>query len=242
MQNETRPSVSRRNFLRGAAIAAGAASAASFSQLFGYRRVFAQTDGDDVKTILDLAATAETLACTHYYSVLTDSTIALIPAEVAYLKSALDTEFQHLEFLRVSGANPLAQEFYFPRNVYQDRDQFSQITEQAETAFVAAYLASVRRIAEVGNSLLAATAAQIAVTEQVHLALIRQIGGRIPNHVSLGQALFYNTSDAKPVLQPFLEGGESFQGPRKFPGGQAIKDVVGKDGVESISAFNSLKK
>lgn len=228
--------LSRRSLLKSGALLSGGA-VATFSGLFGYSRVFGQADGDDPQTILNLAATAETLACTHYYNVLTDSNIALTPAEVLILKAALDTELQHLEFLNANGADALASEFYFPLNVYTDRNQFSEITEQAETAFVGAYLAATRRIAELGNSLLAATTAQVAVTEQVHLALIRQIGGRVPNHVSLGQALFYNTSDVVPVLQGFLEGGDEFEGPSQFPGSAQIRDVVGGDGVESIKPF-----
>jgi hypothetical protein len=228
-------SVSRRNFLKNTAIIAGATSL-GFSELFGFKRLFAQ-DADTIEVILNLAATAETLACTHYYNVLTSSNIALIPAEVAILKSALDTELQHLEYLNANAANSMVGEFYFPRNVYTDRVQFSEITEQAETAFVSAYLAAVRRIAQLGNPLLAATAAQVAVTEQVHLALIRQIGGKVPNHVSLGQAMYANTSDVVPVLQGFLEGGADFSGPVKFPGAEEIRKIIGSDTVMSVKPF-----
>ena len=224
-------SISRRTLLKGgAAAAAFGASMVSFSQLFGYKQVFGQ-DGDDATTILNLAATAETLACTHYYNVLTDSSIALTPAETNILKSAIDAELQHLLYLNANGAKTLATEFYFPNNIYTDRAQFSEITEQAEAAFVAAYLAAVRRISQLGNPLLAASAAQIAVVEQAHLALIRQIGGRKPNHVSLGQALIYEVSEAAPILQPFLEGGEGRSGPRQFPTAEAIQELIGDVGV-----------
>lgn len=233
----TENGISRRTVLKGGAIAATlGASLVSFNQLFGYTRVFGQ-DGDDAQTILNLAATAETLACTHYYNVLTDSNIALTPAETNILKSAIDAELHHLEYLNANGAVALATEFYFPDNIYTDRAQFSEITEQAEAAFVAAYLAAVRRIAQLGNSLLAASAAQIAVVEQAHLALIRQIGGRNPNHVSLGQALIYDVSEATPILQPFLEGGEGRSGPRKFPSAEAIQDLIGDVGVLPIKPF-----
>lgn len=229
--------VSRRKFLMGSA-ALGGASMLSFSQLFGFQRVFGQGEGDDPQTILNLAATAESLAVTHYYNVLTDSNIALTPAERSILANALDAEIQHLVFLNANGGEALTTEFFFPMNVYNDREQFSVITEQAETAFVAAYLAATRRIAELGNPLLAATAAQVAVVEQAHLALIRQIGGRVPNHVSLGQPLFYNTSDAVPVLQGFLEGGEGFMDQSySFPGADAVADVVRDEGVLAVQPF-----
>jgi hypothetical protein len=234
---ENKP-LSRRTLLKGGVVALGAEmTLVGFDELFGYRRVFGQSDGDDPATILNLAATAETLAVTHYYNVLTASTIPLTPAEQNYFKSALDAELKHLEYLNANGGKALAAEFYFPNNVYDDRQQFSEITETAERVFVAAYLAAVRRVAELGNSLLAAAAAQIAVTEQVHLALIRQIGGRIPNHVSLGQALLYNTSEAGPVFQPFLEAGEGRKGPGKFPGADAVRDVIGDVGVLLVKPF-----
>lgn len=208
-----------------------------FDTAFGYENLFGQKAGDDAALILNLAATAETLAVTHYYNVLTDSTIELTPAERTYLKSAVDAELQHLVFLNANGGKTLATEFYFPKNVYTDRQQFSEITEQAESVFVAAYLSAVRRITELGNPLLAATAAQIAAVEQVHLALIRQIGGRLPNHVSLGQALLFNTSDAVPTLQPLLEKGGDRIGPKKFPGATAVNDVIGDVGVSPVKPF-----
>lgn len=228
--------LSRRSFLKTGGVAAGA----TFSGLFGYSRLFAQDNGDNPETILNIAATAETLACTHYYTVLTDSDIQLTPAERNILIAALDTEYQHLQFLNANGGEALTQSFFFPLNVYVDRVNFSEITEMAETAFVGAYLAASRRFAELGNSLLAATAAQVACTEEVHLALIRQIGGRLPNHVSLAQAVVYNVSDAAPVLQGFLEGGINFSSTaRSFPGGDAIESFVGGNGVESVEPFVS---
>ncbi len=212
-------------------------SPVGFDQLFGYRNLFGRDAGDDAQTILDLAATSETLATTHYYNVLTTSTIPLTPSEIVRLKSFLDAELQHLAYLNANGAKTLATEFYFPQNVYTDRAQFAEITEQSEAAFVAAYLSAVRRFTELGNPLLAATAAQVTVTEQVHLALIRQIGGRKPNNVSLAQALVYNTSDAKPILQPFLESGADRQGPSQFPGLDAIRTLIGDVGVAIVKPF-----
>jgi hypothetical protein len=229
--NPVRKSLSRRGFLKGSVAVAGA-SALSFSQLFGFTKVFAQ-DGDDPQTILNLAATAETLACTHYHAAITSGGIAWNEAQLNYLKAGLDAELQHLEFLNANGGTALVSEFYVPENVFTDVAVFAATTEAAETAFVAAYLAAARRIAELGDPLLAATAAQVAVVEGQHLALVRQIGGMLPNHVSLGEALFYNVSDAVPVLQPFLEGGEGFVGPAAYPGADAVREAIG--GVTTIS-------
>ena len=239
--------ISRRDLLKGGIIAGGAIGAASFADLFGYNDVFAQSDGnDDIATIVSLAATAETFACTHYYQVLTDSTIALTPIEISSLKGFLDAELQHLEFLNANGGETLVSEFYAPENVFNDREQFSMITETAEFAFIGAYLAAVRRISELGNPLLATVAAQVAAVEQEHLSLVRQIGGRRPNNQSLARAAFFNTSDVVPVLQPFLEGAENFVGPIAFPGADAIRDIIRDEGVIPVtpatasSAFSGL--
>lgn len=226
--------ISRRDMLKGT-LAGGVATAASFSGIFGYNQVFAQEGNDDVATILNLAATAETFACTHYYLALTESNIALSPDEISIIKGFLDSELQHLEFLNANGAESLVSEFYTPENIFNDRQQFSLITEQAEFAFIGAYMGAVRRIAELGNPELATTAAQVAAVEQEHLALVRQIGGRRPNNQSLARAPFFNTSDVVPVLQPFLEGAENFDGPVAFPGADAIRDIIRDEGVLAIT-------
>ncbi|MBA3874032.1 MAG: ferritin-like domain-containing protein [Anaerolineae bacterium] len=230
---------SRRTFLKGGMLAAGT-SLVGFSQLFDYQQLFAQDNGDDVPTILNLAATAESLACTHYYTALTESNIQLTPLERDFILATLDSELYHLEYLNAHGGQSLTSQFYAPLNVYNDRANFGKITQQAETAFIAAYLAANRRIAELGNSLLAATVAQIAITEGVHLALIRQLAGLLPNNTALGEAFYFNTSEVTPVLRPFLEGGEGFRGPKPFPGADAIRSLVGKNTVDPTKPFTEL--
>jgi hypothetical protein len=227
--------VSRRSFLQG--VAAGGTALLTFNQLLGYNKVFGQTNGDDAQTILNLAATSEMYATTHYYTVLTESTIALTPGEIETLKGFLDAELQHLEYLFANNAEPVTQEFYIPEAVYNDREQFASITEQIETAFVGAYLAGCRQFAALGQPLLAGTAAQVASIEQEHLALVRQIGGLRPNNASLGRALFYNVSDAVPALQPFFEGGSGYSGPIMWPGADAIRDLVRDVGVTAVAPF-----
>jgi rubrerythrin len=85
----------------------------------------------------------------------------------------------------------------------------------AETAFTGAYLAAVRIFSQSAETTpFAVTCAQIAAVEQTHLALIRQIGGKLANNTSYAQYTLYNVSSAVPVLQPFLDGsGEGFVGP-----------------------------
>ena len=226
----TQHSLSRRDLIKGALVGG---AAVSFSGIFGYSDVFAQ-DGDDVQTILNLAATAETFACTHYYTALTESTIPLDAGEISIIKGFLDAELQHLEFLNANGGQTLVTEFYTPANVFNDRVQFSLTTEQAEFAFIGAYMSAVRRFAELGNPLLATVAAQVGAVEQEHLALVRQIGGRRPNNQSIARAPFMNTSEVVPILQPFLEGAANFDGPVSFPGSDAIRDIIRDEGVLPI--------
>ena len=45
--------ISRRNLLKGSAVAAAGAATISFSELFRFNQVFAQSGGDDPQTILE---------------------------------------------------------------------------------------------------------------------------------------------------------------------------------------------
>lgn len=211
--------ISRRGFLKGTTLIAGA-SAVSFNALFGFSRAFAQdmtgTD-DDLQTVINLAATAELFASTHYLAAINaanNGDLDLAEVQVNYLKTAFLAEREHYDLLLSLGAQPVVQEFYVPETLFSDVDLFSQITEVAETAFTAAYLAAARIFTNLGQPAFAVTAAQIAAVEAEHRALVRQIGRRLPNNLSYEKFDFNNVSDAVPVLQPFLDGsGDGFIGP-----------------------------
>lgn len=236
--------ISRRNLLKGGAAAAAGvagASALSFGQLFNYGQVFAQGDGDDSQTILNLADTAETFACTHYYNALQNAdALGLSADETRNLKTFLDAELKHKMFLESNGAESLATEFYVPNNLFTDRDLFVKTTDTAENWFVGAYLAAVRRFAELNQMLLAATAAQVMGVESEHQALIRQMGGLVPSNRVLKQPLFYNVSEVAMPFQPFLEGADGFTGPAPFPGVDQINALVGDQGVLAVTPFTML--
>ena len=108
--------ISRRNLLKGSAAAAAAGAASiSFGELFHFSHVFAQGDGDDPQTILNLAATAETFACVHYYNALMNAdALNLTADETRNLKTFLDAELKHKQFLEANGAKALATSFYAP--------------------------------------------------------------------------------------------------------------------------------
>lgn len=233
--------VSRRNFLKGGAAVAGA-SMIGFPQLFGMGNVMAQDGGgDDAQTILNLAATAETFACIHYYNAINSAAaLGLSADEVKWLKNFLDAEYEHKKFLEANGAKAVATEFYVPENLFKDKKLFVDTSNTAENWFVAAYLAGIRRFAELGQPLLAATSAQVMGTEAEHQALIRLMGGLQPSFQVLKEPLFWNTSDVVPFFTPFLNGADGFVGPAAYPGDDAITKLVGSDTVAAVTPFISL--
>lgn len=207
--------LSRRTFLKGTGLLAGV-SAVGASSMFGISRVFAQDmmgTNDDIQTVINLAATAELFASTHYLAAI-NGNLGLNEAQVNYLKAGFIAERDHYDLLLSLGAQPVVTEFYVPETLFSDVMLFTAITEIAETTFVSAYLAATRIFAEAGEVGFAVTAAQIAGVEAEHRALVRQIGRMLPNNLSYAQFQFGNVSDAVPVLQPFLDGsGEGFVGP-----------------------------
>ena len=217
MEQNTTKKFSRRSFMKGTAGIGGGIAMASFASAFGMGSAQAAAANDDIQTIANLAATAETLAVTFYYSAITGAQFDVDAEDVEYLKLAMDAEQYHLDILGTLGGKSLTQQFYVPANVLSDPNVFIQTGLAAETAFVAAYLAATRRIAELGNGKLAATTAQHACSEAVHLSLIREIGGLTPNDLALNAAIYYNVSDAVPTLAPFLQGGKGFIGPVSYP-------------------------
>jgi hypothetical protein len=231
-------SLSRRGFIKGAGLATGAALLANHSTLFGIRTARAQGGDDDVATIINLAATAELFATTHYLGAINGS-LGLAEAQVNYLKTGFLAEQDHLELLLSLGATPVAAEFYVPENLFSDVTLFATITEIAETTFVAAYLAATRIFAAAGQAAFAVSTAQIAAVEAEHRALARQIGGLLPNNLGYAQYQFDNVSDAVPVLEPFLNpGADGFIGP-VAPPSQSDIDAIRAE-AETLGYDNAI--
>lgn len=227
-QNTNRGILSRRNLLKGSAALAGGIAMTSFAGVLG---VQAAEGNDDPQTILNLAATAETLAVTFYYNALTAAQFSVDADAVVYLKYALDAEKYHLDFLNSQGGKALTNKFYVPATLLSDPAVFINIGAVAETAFVGAYLAATRVFGEAGAGKLAATTAQHACSEAQHLALIRDIGGLVPNNLALPAPIYYNVSNAVPTLAPFLQGGSGFIGPVTAPTAAQVMAALG--GVKS---------
>ena len=142
---------SRRSLLKTTGLAAGATALGS--SLFGISTAFAQaTPNDDVQTIINLAATAELFASTHYLAAINGS-LGLGDVQMNYLKAAFISERDHLDLLISLGAKPVVEEFYVPDGLFSDKALFAQITEVAETTFVSAYLAATRIFSEAKQTL-----------------------------------------------------------------------------------------
>lgn len=223
--------VSRRDVLKLGAAATTVAAVASFPNLLGgLGRALAKDD--EVQAILDIAVTAETFAVTHYARALGEMKFDKVTE--AYMKAALEAEFIHIGYLKANGAKPIVEEFYFPLETFSSNKMLGTVTAVAETVFVAAYLAATRRFAELGNPLLAMTAAQIVASEAQHLSFMRGLAGEVPsNNVALGEPLFYNVSDAVPVISGLLDGKSQVAGldlektAVKYPGDDAVKALIG---------------
>lgn len=209
--------LSRRSFVKGIGAAAGVAALSQSKTLFGIKMAWAQdaVADDDVQTVINVAATAELFATTHYLAAINNAeALGLDDIELAYMKAGFLAEQDHFELLTSLGAAPLVSEFYVPETLFSDRGLFAATTEVAETAFIAAYLAAVRIFSNAGATPFAVTAAQIAGVESEHRAFVRRIGLKLATNLSYQAYLINNVSDAAPVLQPFLDGsGEGFVGP-----------------------------
>jgi hypothetical protein len=239
--------LTRRNFLKGLGIGAAAVSLGSYTNLFGIRIASARAQADDdTQTVINLAATAELFATTHYLAAINGaSDLGLADKQIEYLKTGFLAEQDHYDLLVSLGAEPVVTEFYVPETLFSDKALFAQITEVAETTFVSAYLAATRIFAAAGATPFAVTTAQIAAVEAEHRALVRQIGGLTPNNIPYAQFQFQNVSDAVPVLQPFLDGsGDGFVGPVAPPTAEdiaAIRAEAEMLGYMNVTPFAAME-
>ena len=243
--------LSRRTLLKGGALLSGGAFL-TFNQAFGFSRVLGQAvKDDDTTTIINLASTAELFATTHYLAAINGAAdMKLDPKQVEYLKAGFLAEQDHLELLQSLGAKPVVTEFYVPEKLFSDKALFAAVSEVAETAFVGAYLAATRAFSNAGAPQFAVTAAQIAAVEAEHRAMVRQIGGNLPNNITYAQYTLENVSDAVPVLQPFLDGKPKddslgkFIGPVKPPTADDIAkiraDVAALKYDETVQPFAAI--
>lgn len=220
----------RRAFLRQLVKAGGVALAGvSFASAFGLRPANAE-DGETVEAILNIAATAEAFACTHYFRAL-QNTVIFNDIQIEYLREGLQAEATHLAFLQQNGAQPLTTDFYFPQGTFDDVSEFAAITATAETVFVSAYLAASNRFVTLEEPELAQVASRVAVVEGQHLALMRIFDRVLASTTIFVEPIFTTVKAAVPLLQPLLDGTAGSLGKMEktavpFPGSEAIKQVL----------------
>ncbi len=214
--------VSRRNMIKKTGVGGGVAAMA-FAGILGADVVSAQPAGDSPETILALGATAEGLAITAFYSIITQSNFygGLPGVFQNYLKSALMQEQEHFDLWVASGGKPLANKFFFPNGILQNLGLYVFTTDVLEGVFIGAYLAANRRFAELNRPDLAWTVASVMGIEAEHKALNRAMGiahagsaggnnngiANSPTREPFEPATLFQVSQAAPTLGPVLMGG-----------------------------------
>jgi Ferritin-like domain len=164
---------SRRTFLKGAVVTSVAAAGVGLLT----KSASAQS-ADSVQTILNVAATAETLAVTFYTNGVNNATqLGLTGGALDDIKAALIEEQIHLNFFKTAGGVPAAQTFSFPKGpaTFMDLSTFISTQQQLEGVFDSAFIAASYEFVQLGHPELARTAVQIAMIESEHRALGRDI-------------------------------------------------------------------
>lgn len=234
----------RKQFLAGAAAAAAAvglvpavAGAAPLEQALGKRSM-----RESPQTIINIAATAEAAAITALYHVhlavnrnkLNVSGVA-VPATtlVSIVRAALREEQDHLTFLMGAGAKPLYTSFSFPKAIFEKATHTLEFFEEAETIFVAAYMAANREFAAGHMASLAQYTFQIGAVEAEHRTLMRAGLGQLPpNNKSFETRRYGKVSGAAATLQ----GLGIFHPNLKYPGATAVEHLLATSGDHKASA------
>jgi len=180
----TRPN-SHRTFLKTAVAASAAAAAAGLLK----ESADAQA-ADTIQTILNVAATAETLAVTFYTNGVNNAAaLGLSGGALDDIKAALIEEQIHFNLFKANGGVPAAQTFSFPKGptTFTDISAFISTQQQLEGVFDSAFIAASYEFVQLGHPELARLAVQIAMIESEHRALGRDIAS--DRNVSLDAAM-----------------------------------------------------
>ena len=215
---------SRRSFFRSsAALASSTVLGVAGLQVLRPATAFAAgapACSDSYKTILDIAATAESLATTFYYQALLSKMLPRVnsTANRNYFQAAVTQEYIHIEILQSLGGAPLATSFYFPDNMFSSGAVFFKYAGLLETFFISAYISAAKEFSGLNSSAIKQAkpisiglAMQIAGIECEHRALLRVAdNGTPPNDLPIERDLVKCVSDAATALGPFLSGGSGF--------------------------------
>jgi hypothetical protein len=243
---------SRRSFFAKTAVLAsatalGAAGVGLLQPIAAAAATAEEPGADTLKSILDIAATAESLATTFYYNALGSASLPNVNSDANrnYFQAATVQEFEHLKILEKLGGAPLTQTFYFPTDMFTDESVFFPTASLLEDFFISAYIAAAREFSgAVSKGIKTADpdaiglAVQIGGIECEHRALLRVAGNlNPPNNRLIESALIKRVSDAVAPLTPFLSGGTGYTGPFNMPHKAEVNAIAWPYDLKSFPAF-----
>ena len=212
--NEAVPSATtRRAILQRAAI--GAAGATALGGL-GPAAALAKSHGhDSVKKVGVTAITAEALAVTYLTEVVRRFGSQVSTSTAHVIEAANAEEQAHYDFLHKAGFKSPTKKFWIPDAWFASVPAVAATIEAAEGLFVNAYLIGITVFARAGNPTLARYAGEIMGVEAQHLALARDLQGKLPNNLAFQRFRFKNLDQ---VVGGLKEAGAGFGTQGKTPG------------------------
>jgi rubrerythrin len=194
-------------------------------------------NNDTLQEVIDIAATAESLATTFYYNALAAG--PALPhvnnkANQNYFQAAVTQEFEHLRYLHKLGAKQVTSQFYFPKKMFTDEKIFFETALLLEEYFIAAYLqaaldfsGAVSSQITTANPYALGFAVQVMGVECEHRALLGVAANVTPpNNRYVERALLKSVAQAVHPLKPFLSGGDGFAGPVKMPNENEVNAIA----------------
>ena len=165
---------------------------------------------ESVKSIIDIAATAEALAVSLTGAVINgaskyDGGKGLSSMLVTWVKGIQAEEQAHYQYLTKAGAKALTLTFTVPQNLADITTSSSALLKfvvSAETVFIGAYTAAAQEFAQLNQPDLSMVALQIASVESQHRVLANYgLGASPPNDVAFEKAPYANVAAAAAVLK-----------------------------------------
>ena len=209
----------RRGFLR---LLGGTVAAVSFGQAFGQSSQPALNH----TSLLNLATTAEALTVTFYHHALSNAEFGIEPETRRHLQAILAAESEHLAALRSLGGVPISDAFTLPADLHANASSFAHTGLHLEHTLTQAYLSATHEFAAAGQAGLAATAAQLGVSEAQHLTVLSQVAGFGPGDLAWTRSS-WPADHTRLALAPFLTapaGADNLS--VNLPSSQAVRSLT----------------
>lgn len=164
-------------------------------------------ESEDLQTIINIAATAETMAVTLFGHAIDSARNGgydkeIPDAVVGILESSRAAEYFHLAYLLAAGAEPLTQTFTVPDPaLLTSYDLLFTTAVQLEGAFIAAYIAAAKQFVALEQPELVKIAVAVAAVEGEHRVLANYaLGTRPANNIGFAPAVFGTVGEAAQAL------------------------------------------